>query len=217
MSKRQKVKREFWHTTNLLVENAVTNNIVLIQALGLCPIIGAATTLQSGVVMSICTAAVLLPLSLLMAFLGSYLPKWLRPAVYVLLASLLLVGTSSLLTHYISGELFAKLHHFIPLIAVNMLYARTVGFSSIAHPVSTVVDALGSTLGFGIVICGVSALREVLAFGTLWDKPVEISWSLPHADTPFVAFILLGLLAAGLQWSRLRISAFFRRKEDDEE
>ena len=217
MSKHQKVKREFWHTTNLLVENAVTNNIVLIQALGLCPIIGAATTLQSGVVMSICTAAVLLPLSLLMAFLGSYLPKWLRPAVYVLLASLLLVGTSSLLTHYISGELFAKLHHFIPLIAVNMLYARTVGFSSIAHPVSTVVDALGSTLGFGIVICGVSALREVLAFGTLWDKPVEISWSLPHADTPFVAFILLGLLAAGLQWSRLRISAFFRRKEDDEE
>ena len=217
MSKHQKVKREFWHTTNLLVENAVTNNIVLIQALGLCPIIGAATTLQSGVVMSICTAAVLLPLSLLMAFLGSYLPKWLRPAVYVLLASLLLVGTSSLLTHYISGELFAKLHHFIPLLAVNMLYARTVGFSSIAHPVSTVVDALGSTLGFGIVICGVSALREVLAFGTLWDKPVEISWSLPHADTPFVAFILLGLLAAGLQWSRLRISAFFRRKEDDEE
>ena len=217
MSKHQKVKREFWHTTNLLVENAVTNNIVLIQALGLCPIIGAATTLQSGVVMSICTAAVLLPLSLLMAFLGSYLPKWLRPAVYVLLASLLLVGTSSLLTHYISGELFAKLHHFIPLIAVNMLYARTVGFSSIAHPVSTIVDALGSTLGFGIVICGVSALREVLAFGTLWDKPVEISWSLPHADTPFVAFILLGLLAAGLQWSRLRISAFFRRKEDDEE
>lgn len=217
MSKRQKVKREFWRTTNLLVENAVTNNIVLIQALGLCPIIGAATSLQSGVVLSICTAAVLLPLSLLMALLGTYLPKWLRPAVYVLLASLLLVGTSSLLTHYISGELFAKLHHFIPLIAVNMLYARTVGFSSIAHPVSTVVDALGSTLGFGIVICGVSALREVLAFGTLWDKPVEISWSLPHADTPFVAFILLGLLAAGLQWSRLRISAFFHRKEDDEE
>lgn len=217
MSKRQKVKREFWRTTNLLVENAVTNNIVLIQALGLCPIIGAATTLQSGVVLSICTAAVLLPLSLLMALLGNYLPKWLRPAVYVLLASLLLVGTSSLLSHRVSGELYAHLHHFIPLIAVNMLYARTVGFSSIAHPVSTVVDALGSTLGFGIVICGVSALREVLAYGTLWTKPVDISWSLPHADTPFVAFILLGLLAAGLQWSRLRISAFFHRKEDDEE
>lgn len=218
MGKRQKVKREFWRTTNLLVENAVTNNIVLIQALGLCPIIGAATTLQNGVVLSICTAAVLLPMSLLMALVAPWLPKWLRPAVYVLLASLLLVGTTFVLSHYVSGELYATdLHHFIPLIAVNMLYARTVGFSSIAHPVSTVVDALGSTLGFGAVICGVSALREVLAYGTLWNRPVDISWHLPHADTPFVAFILLGLLAAALQWSRLRISAFFRRKEEDEE
>ena len=217
MNKKKSFRREFWRTAHLFVENAVTNNIVLIQALGLCPIIGAGTTLQNGVALAACTAAVMIPLSLFVALMGTWMPKWLRPAVYVVLASLVLVGCSFLLNRYISPELFAKLHHFIPLIAVNMLYARTVGFSSIAHPVSTIVDALGSTLGFGIVICGVSALREVLAYGTLWDKPVEISWSLPHADTPFVAFILLGLLAAGLQWSRLRISAFFRRKEDDEE
>ena len=218
MNNQKKVKREFWRATNLLVENAVTNNIVLIQALSLCPIIGAGTTLQNGVVLSVCTAAVLLPLSLLMALVGHRLPKWLRPAVYVLLASLILVGTSAVLARHISGDLYAtELHHFIPLIAVNMLYARTVGFSSIAHPVSTVVDALGSTLGFSIVICGISALREILAYGTLWNNPVDVSWRLPHADTPFVAFILLGLMAAGLRWSRLRISAFFRRKEEDEE
>ena len=217
MNKRQRVEREFWRTTNLLVENPVTNNIVLIQALGLCPIIGAATTLQNGVILSVCTAAVLLPLSLIMALISPWLPKWLRPAIYVLLASLSLVGASFVISNHVSGELYANLHHFIPLIAVNMLYARTVGFSSIAHPVSTVVDAFGSTLGFGIVICGISALREVLAYGTLWDRPVDISWSLPHADTPFVAFILLGMMAAALQWSRQRISAFFHRKEEDEE
>lgn len=211
------MKREFWRGTTLFVENAVTNNIVLIQALCLCPIIGASTTLQNGVVLTVCTAMVLLPLSLLMALLGNYLPKWARPAVYVILASLLLVLTSYVLSRHISSQLFAQLHHFIPLIAVNMLYARTVGFSSIAHPVSTVVDALGSTVGFGVVICGISALREVLAFGTLWDKPVDTSIVLPQTTAPFVAFILLGLMAAGLQWSRQRISAFFHRKEEDEE
>ena len=217
MNNQKKVKREFWRATNLLVENAVTNNIVLIQALSLCPIIGAGTTLQNGVVLSVCTAAVLLPMSLLMAFVGHRLPKWLRPAVYVLLAALILVGASTVLANYVSGELYAKLHHFIPLIAVNMLYARTVGFSSIAHPVSTIVDALGSTIGFSLVICGASALREMLAYGTLWNRPVDFGWHLPHADTPFVAFILLGMMAAALRWSRLRISAFFRRKEEDDE
>ena len=217
MSKRNKLRREFWRTAHLFVENAVTNNIVLIQAIGLCPIIAISTTLQNGVIMAACTAAVMIPLSLMMALLGSGMPKWLRPAVYAIFASLLLVGCSFILERYISTELFAGLHHFIPLIAVNMLYARTVGFSSIVHPVATVMDAVGSTVGFGLVICAVSAIREVLAYGTLWAVPVGTDFALPQITAPFVAFILLAFLAATLQWTRQRISAFFRRKGEDEE
>lgn len=217
MTPKKNVRRELWRTAHLLVENAVTNNIVLIQALGLCPIIGAGTTLQQGVALSVCTAAVMIPLSLFTALVGSRMPKWLRPAVYVVLASLILVGCSFLLDRYVSTELFAQLHHFIPLIAVNMLYARTTGYASIVHPVATVMDAVGSTLGFGLVICSISAIREVLAFGTLWNLPVDTAMLLPQAAAPFSAFILLAFMAAALQWTRQRISAFFRRKEEDEE
>ena len=217
MRKKGNMRREFWRTTHLLVENAVTNNIVLIQALGLCPIIAISTTLQNGVVMAACTAAVMIPLSLMMALLGNVMPKWLRPAVYAILASLLLVGCSFILERYISTELYAGLHHFIPLIAVNLLYARTVGFSSIMHPVATVMDSVGSTVGFGLVICAVSAIREVLAYGTLWSIPVGTDFTLPGVTAPFTAFILLAFLAATLQWTRQRISAFFRRKGEDEE
>lgn len=217
MSKKKNLRREFWRTTHLFVENAVTNNIVLIQALGLCPIIGAGTTLQNGVALAACTAAVMIPLSLFVALMGSWMPKWLRPAVYVLLAALILAGCSFLLERYISAELFAKLHHFIPLIAVNMLYARTTGFSSIVHPVATVMDAVGSTVGFGLVICAISAIREVLAFGTLWNIPVQSEVVIPEIAAPFSAFILLAFMAAALQWTRQHISAFFRRKGEDEE
>ena len=217
MSKKKNLRREFWRTTHLFVENAVTNNIVLIQALGLCPIIGAGTTLQNGVALAACTAAVMIPLSLFVALMGSWMPKWLRPAVYVLLAALILAGCSFLLERYISAELFAKLHHFIPLIAVNMLYARTTGFSSIVHPVATVMDAVGSTVGFGLVICAISAIREVLAFGTLWNIPVQSEVVIPEIAAPFSAFILLAFMAAALQWTRQHISVFFRRKGEDEE
>ena len=61
MNKKKSFRREFWRTAHLFVENAVTNNIVLIQALGLCPIIGAGTTLQNGVALAACTAAVMIP------------------------------------------------------------------------------------------------------------------------------------------------------------
>lgn len=216
MSKKQHTRREMWRTFRLFVDNALTHNIVLIQALGLCPVIATATTLQNGVVMSACTAAVLLPMSLLVAAMGNWMPKWLRPAVYAVVASLLLVGASYLLEHYISAELYAKLHHFIPLIAVNMLYARNRIFSSIVNPVSTIVDALGSTLGFGLVICAVSAIREVIAYGTLWNQPLDTTIQLPQIATPFTAFIMLGFMAAALQWSRRHIAAFFHRKEEEE-
>ena len=213
---KQNSRRRAWRNTQLFVENAVTNNIVLIQALGLCPIIAAGNTLQNGVALTVCTAVVLIPLSLFIALAGNWLLKWLRPVIYVLLASLLLVGTSYVMEKYVSAELFAKLHLFIPLMAVNMLYTRSVGFSSIVNPVATVVDALGSTIGFGAVICAVSALREMAVFGSLWGISLGWDTTLSTGSAPFAAFLLLGFLAALLQWSRQRISAFFHRKEDEE-
>ena len=65
----------------LIIRVAYSQDLALIQALGLCPIIAISTTLQNGVVMAACTAAVMLPLSLMTALLSNSLPKWLRPAV----------------------------------------------------------------------------------------------------------------------------------------
>ena len=114
-------------------------------------------------------------------------------------------------------DLYAQLHLYIPLMAVNMLYTRSVGFSSIVNPVATVVDALGSTVGFGLVICAISALREMAVQGTLWGVSMGWDTTLSTTSAPFAAFLLLGFMAALLQWSRQRISAFFHRKEADEE
>lgn len=213
MSKQKHARRHFWRMGSLFVDNALANNIVLIQALGLCPIIGAGVTLKNGVVLTLCTAVVLLPTGFIIATLGNHLAKWLRPAVYVTLSSLLLVGAAYVLGTYVSPELFATLHLFIPLLAVNMLYTRNMGVAGTAHPLAAVVDSLGSTVGFGLVICIVSALRELAVSKTLWDIPLPYEVSLPEAAAPFAAFILLGFMAALLQWSRRHITAYFEKKE----
>ena len=77
------------------------------------------------------------------------------------------------------------------------------------------MDALGSTVGFGVVICLISALREMAISNTLWDIPLHFTVDLPEAASPFSAFILLGFLSALLQWSRQRVSAYFRKKEEE--
>ncbi len=213
MSKRKQAQRVFWVTAGDLVENAVTHNIVLSQALGLCPIIAAGVNLKSGVVLTVCTALVMLPLSLVISYIGQHLAKWIRPALYVLLASLLLVAASYVLDTFVSPVLYARLYLFIPLIAVNLLYSRSIGFASTVRPLETIIDAIGSTLGFGIVICLISALREFAINGTIWDVPLNSELVLPEAAAPFTAFVVLGFMAALLQWTRQRITAYFHRKE----
>ena len=213
-SSKHSARQHFWEETGSFVENAITNNIVLAQGIGLCPIIAAGVTLKNGVALTVCTAIVMLPLSLLIPLFGSRIPKWLRPALYVVLASLLLVGAAFGLQHYISSELYARLYLYIPLLAVNMLYYRNTGIIGVSSVFNTIVDSLGSTVGFGLVICLISALREMAIYDTLWDVPLGYTVDLPEAASPFAAFILLGFLAATLQWSRRRISAYFHKKEE---
>lgn len=208
-----KARRRFWATAGDLVENAITHNVVLSQAMGLCPIIAAGVSLKSGVALTVCTAVVMVPLSFIISLIGNRLSKWLRPVLYVLMASLLLVGVAFLIEKQVP-ELYAKLYLFIPLIAVNMLYFRSIGFAAAVRPAETVIDALGSTIGFGIVICLISALREMAISGTLWDKPLGFSLHLPEAAAPFTAFILLGFMSALLQWAQHRIAAYFHAKEE---
>lgn len=213
MSKRSSFRRHFWQAADSFIDTAVTHNIVLVQAIGICPIIAAGVSLQNGVALTACTAAVLLPLSVIMPVIGNHLAKWLRPVVYVLLATALLVGAAYLLETYISPELYAKLYVFIPLIAVNMLHAHSSTMSQNMHPLEVLFEALGSILGFGVVICALSAMRELAISSTLWGKPVGTGYTLPEVAAPFVAFILLGFMSALLQWVRHRVSAYFRGKE----
>ena len=207
---------QFWKLTGIFFETFLSKNIVLVQAIGICPIIAVGTTLQSGVALTLCTMAVLLPTSLFMSFYGDRLPALLRPPVYTLGASLLLVGAAYLVEHAISTELYAALYLFLPLMAVNTIFTyRAGGFSVSNRPAAALVDALGSSLGFGLVICIVSALRELATTGTLWGVDMGFELRLSEAAQPFAAFIMLGFMAAFLQWIKAGVSHFFQRKEEE--
>ena len=196
---------QFWKLTGIFIETFIVNNIVLIQAIGICPIIAVGTNLKYGVALTLCTAAVLLPTSLFMSLYGDKLPAAARPPVYTLGASALLVGVAFLVDRFISTELYASLYLFLPLMAVNTIFTyRAGGFSVSNRPAAALVDALGSVCGFGLVISG-----------TLWDKPMGFDLRLPEAAQPFAAFILLGFMAAFLQWIKAGVSHFFQRKEEE--
>ena len=102
-------------------DSFLAKNIVLVQAIGISPILAAGVTLKNGVVLTLCTAAVLIPASLFMSLFGDKLPAWVRPPIYTVGAAAIMLGAAIFIDRVISHELYASLYIFIPLTAVNSL------------------------------------------------------------------------------------------------
>lgn len=194
----------------------LTNNIVLVKAVGLCPIIAGGVTLKYGVALTLCTLAVLLPSCLFIAGVGDRIPKWLHPPVYTLAATLMMTGAAAVVSRWIAPEIYAALYLFLPLMTVSTIFTyHAGGFSAGTSPLLAAVDAVGSSLGFGLVICIVSSLREMVVYGTLWDIPLPFTARFPAGALPFTAFILLAFMAAGLQAIKNRRSHRPREEEGE--
>ncbi len=190
------------------------DNVVLVQALGLCPIIAAGVSLQRGVALTVCTAAVLLPSSLLMSLAGKKLPPIVRTPLYTVLAMVLMVLCAWLMAVYVSPELYASLYIYLPLMAVNSLFTYHAGGYSVGkNPLSAMADALGTAAGFGVVICIISALREMASAGTLWGIPLGYDVRFTEAAYPYAAFILLAFMAALLQHLKTKYMRTLKEEE----
>lgn len=210
------MKNDWRQLVSLFFDTFLLQNIVLVQAVGICPIIGAGVSLKYGVTLTICTAAVLLPTSLCMSLLGEKIPAWLRAPVYTVGASLLLLLAAVIVDNLISTDIYAKLYLYLPLMAVNTIFTyRAGGFSVSNRPIPALVDALGSACGFGLVVCIVSTLREIAINNTVWDNPLPIDLQLSEAGMPFAAFIMLGFMAAALQWFKAFVSHRLPKKGGD--
>ncbi len=204
--------RDFW---SVVWAAFLPQNVVLVQALGLCPILAMGIDLRYGVALSACTIVTLVLTDFLFALLARHVATRLQPVVYVLLSSVLLLGVSVVLHLFISAEIYAHLYLFLPLMTVNTLYTYRSAIAPTAERSRlsfTLADSLGSALGFSLVLCVASALREMAIYGTLWNVPLGYETRFPEAAHPFIGFVLLGFMAAALQWFK----RLLRRKDSQE-
>lgn len=194
---------------SIFFDTFLVRNIVLVKMIGLCPILAVANNVKYGVTLTVCAGIALIPAALLMSLIGDKLKPAARAPIYTLLASLLLVGAAYVVDAYIAPELYAALYLYLPLMAVNTLVTyRAGGFAVTSRPLEAMADAFGSTFGFGIVICIVSAVREFLAYGTLWEIPLMSEPLLSAATSPFMAFLIVAVLATLLQFVRTMLRRF---------
>lgn len=178
---------------SILNNGIVTENPVLVLLLGMCPTLATTTSVKNGIGMGLSAAVVLTCSNIVISLVRKLIPDKIRIAAYVVIIAGFVSIIDMLLKAYLPA-LSKQLGIFIPLIVVNcIILARAEAFASKNSVGKAALDGLGMGLGFAIALTLLSAIREILGNGTLFDfrliKDPALIMGLPPGG-----FIALGCL-----------------------
>lgn len=172
------------------------NNPVIMQGLGLAPIIVPATTLENAFILMLAVVLLLTPTRIIATAISHYVSEKMRAIVYVLTSSVLFILIAYLMDAFIFGSKMRQVGIYLPLLVVEPLIVKRYGSSNRETAMTSLKKGIITTIGFSLVLFLMASLREILAFGT-WGGIVFFNISLlPFLSYPAGGFILMGVLAA---------------------
>ena len=172
------------------------DNLPFRLAVALCATLAITANAGSGLGLGLTTACVLICSNLIIALVRGLLPEQVRPFGYMLIIGLFVSAAQMLLAASFPA-LSANLGIYVALMAVScILLSRVNGADEKPHVVSAGVDGLVAGLLFAVALFILSAVRELLGFGTLFGAAVFGEGFEPMLVVKAVpgGFILLGVL-----------------------
>ncbi len=160
-------------------------NPVLIQMLGLCPALAVTNTVENALWMALATFFVLTGSSLMVSLLKKIIPGEVRIPMFILIIATF-VTVADMCLEAIVPAVYKQLGAFVALIVVNcIILSRQEAFASKRPIGRSLLDAVGTGVGFTIAMVMMGSVREVLGQGTLMNYKV-----IPGNFEPWVIFIL---------------------------
>lgn len=183
---------------SVFLNGLIKENPTFVQLLGMCPTLAVTTSLKNGIGMGLSATAVLIASNAIISALRKVIPQKVRIAAYIVIIAAFVTIIQMCLEAFLP-ELSSSLGIFIPLIVVNcIILARAEAFASKNNVFHSVMDGLGMGLGFTAALSLISAVREFLGAGTIFDIPIYGNIIQPAAIIRLApgGFIVLGLLVA---------------------
>ena len=194
---------------NIIRDGFWSNNVGLVQLLGLCPLLAVTGTFINGLGLGLATMATLVASNVIVSLIRKLVRPEVRIPVFVLvIASIVTIIELSMSAWFY--ELYKVLGIFIPLIVTNCsIIGRAEAFASKNTVGRSFVDGVSMGFGFLLVLVALGSLREIIGQGTLFASmdtllgPWASGWRIDLADggillarLPPGAFIIAGLLLA---------------------
>jgi electron transport complex protein RnfE len=176
------------------------DNAVMVLLLGLCPALAVSTMAENAIGMGAATTFVLLGSNIVVSLIRKAIPNKVRiPCFIVLIATFTVLA--EMLVEAFAYSLYQSLGIFLPLIAVNcVIFARAEVFASKNGTFDSIVDALGSGIGFTAALLLIASFREILGSGQWFG--LNIPWLSDNSITIFTlapgGFIVFACLIAAV-------------------
>jgi Na+-translocating ferredoxin:NAD+ oxidoreductase subunit E len=188
-----------------------SKNPALVQLLGLCPLLAVTGSVVNALGLGLATMLVLTGSNIVVSLVRNRVTDVIRLPAFVMIIAAFTTCTELVMKAF-TFELYQILGIFIPLIVTNCtILGRAEAFASKNPVIPAALDGFMMSLGFGLVLVTLGAIREILGYGTLFADmdllfgAAAASWEIDllRIDTglliavlPPGAFLVAGFLIA---------------------
>lgn len=185
---------------DMFIKGAIIFNPVLIQLVGLCPVVAASTSITSAAALSLALCADLIVTCVIASALFKKIPRWVRVALYLVIGLVMICPVLWFAETKTLMNLSLGVKIYLPLVAINSVTAVHCEQFAVKNDVKLAFfDAAAVGIGGSIICMLVGAIREIFGSGSLAGVKLELPVVFKGMAMPFGCLILLGFMAAGLK------------------
>ncbi len=167
-------KEPLFSTKNLKLLTTPLNdeNPITVHVLGICSALAVTTKLEPSVVMALSVVFVLTISNVVISLIRNMVPPRIRIIVQLTVIATLVILVDQILKAF-AYEVSKQLSVFVGLIITNcIIMGRLEAFALGNKPWQSLLDGIGNSAGYGIILVIVGFFRELLGSGELWGYPV---------------------------------------------
>jgi Na+-transporting NADH:ubiquinone oxidoreductase subunit D len=157
---------------NILRDGITRKNPIVVTVLGICSSLAITNKVENAITMGLGVTFVTMMSSAVIAAIRNVIPSKVRMIAYMVVISTLTIAFQLVLAAYFPA-INKALGAYVGLIITNCIVMGRAEAFAVKNPVRySLIDGFASGMGYTFVLLMASVIREVLAFGTLFNIQV---------------------------------------------
>ena len=157
-------------------QGIIDENPVLIQIIGICSALAVTNVMLNSLIMGLGLTFVTGISSFTISALRQYTPKHIRMMVQVLIIAAYVIIVDIFLKAYMPA-MSKALGPYVGLIITNcIIMGRAEAYAQANPPIPALLDGIAAGIGYTWVLLGISLIRELMGFGSIFGVQVLGEW-----------------------------------------